>query len=382
MKELKIGRVLFENRHRKGITQEELAKHLGVSKASVSKWETGTSYPDIFMLPRLASYFDMSIDELIGYEPQMETADIRRLYRRLSAEFAERPFETVMEECTEIVKKYYSCYPLLFEIAALFLNHYMMADSQERSLEIIRKARGLFRRVRDSGDDPVLAREALQMEAYCCLILSEPEKVPELLERLEPFTSSPEPLLASAYQMTGNRKEAEKVLQAGMYKNIVALLNLHVSYMGLCTDAPETFAETCRRVEQMIFTFELKHLHPGQVLTAYIAMAQGWALLGEQEKALENLEKYTELAAGGIYPLRLRGDAYFNRLEEWIDESLDTGEYPPRDEAVIRHSMTDAVTGNPAFQAYAENPRFRRLVKRLRENEEKSGSRKMKQEEN
>lgn len=335
MKELKIGRVLLENRHRKGITQEELAEHLGVSKASVSKWETGTSYPDIFMLPRLASYFDMSIDELIGYEPQMETADIRRLYRRLSAEFAERPFETVMEECTEIVKKYYSCYPLLFEIAALFLNHYMMADSQERSLE-----------------------------------------------RLEPFTSSPEPLLASAYQMTGNRKEAEKVLQAGMYKNIVALLNLHVSYMGLCTDAPETFAETCRRVEQMIFTFELKHLHPGQVLTAYIAMAQGWALLGEQEKALENLEKYTELAAGGIYPLRLRGDAYFNRLEEWIDESLDTGEYPPRDEAVIRHSMTDAVTGNPAFQAYAENPRFRRLVKRLRENEEKSGSRKTKQEEN
>lgn len=43
MKELKIGRVLFENRHRKGITQEELAEHLGVSKASVSKWETGDS---------------------------------------------------------------------------------------------------------------------------------------------------------------------------------------------------------------------------------------------------------------------------------------------------------------------------------------------------
>ena len=43
MKEIHLGRVLVENRHRRGITQDELAAYMGVSKAAVSKWETGGS---------------------------------------------------------------------------------------------------------------------------------------------------------------------------------------------------------------------------------------------------------------------------------------------------------------------------------------------------
>lgn len=43
MKEINIGRVLIKNRHKRGITQDELATHLGVSKGAVSKWETGAS---------------------------------------------------------------------------------------------------------------------------------------------------------------------------------------------------------------------------------------------------------------------------------------------------------------------------------------------------
>ena len=43
MKEINIGRVLIKNRHKRGITQDELATHLGVSKGAVSKWETGVS---------------------------------------------------------------------------------------------------------------------------------------------------------------------------------------------------------------------------------------------------------------------------------------------------------------------------------------------------
>lgn len=43
MKEINIGRVLIKNRHKRGITQDELANHLGVSKGAVSKWETGVS---------------------------------------------------------------------------------------------------------------------------------------------------------------------------------------------------------------------------------------------------------------------------------------------------------------------------------------------------
>ena len=55
MKEIHLGRILSENRRRKGITQDELAEFMGVSKAAVSKWETESTYPDILLLPRLAA---------------------------------------------------------------------------------------------------------------------------------------------------------------------------------------------------------------------------------------------------------------------------------------------------------------------------------------
>ena len=72
---MKLGRILVEKRHKKGITQEELAAYLGVSKAAVSKWENEMTYPDITLLPQLAAYFNITIDDLLGYEPQTNTGN-------------------------------------------------------------------------------------------------------------------------------------------------------------------------------------------------------------------------------------------------------------------------------------------------------------------
>jgi Predicted transcriptional regulators len=83
MKEINIAKMLVTKRKEKGITQDEIAAYIGVSKASVSKWETGQSYPDITFLPQLAAYFNISIDELMGYAPQMIKEDIKKLYHRI-----------------------------------------------------------------------------------------------------------------------------------------------------------------------------------------------------------------------------------------------------------------------------------------------------------
>ena len=55
MKEINIAKVLTDKRKEKGITQEQLAEYIGVTKASVSKWETAQSYPDVTLLPPLAA---------------------------------------------------------------------------------------------------------------------------------------------------------------------------------------------------------------------------------------------------------------------------------------------------------------------------------------
>ena len=78
MREINIAKVITSKRREKGLTQEELASYMGVSKASVSKWETGQSYPDIVFLPQLATFFNISMDQLMDYEPQMCKEDIRK----------------------------------------------------------------------------------------------------------------------------------------------------------------------------------------------------------------------------------------------------------------------------------------------------------------
>lgn len=63
---LLLGENIRQLRRERELTQEEVAAHLGISFQSISKWERGDGYPDITMLPSLANYFGVSIDELIG----------------------------------------------------------------------------------------------------------------------------------------------------------------------------------------------------------------------------------------------------------------------------------------------------------------------------
>ncbi len=60
IKDINISKIIANHRREKGLTQDQLAAYMGVSKASVSKWETGQSYPDITFLPQLATYFNIA----------------------------------------------------------------------------------------------------------------------------------------------------------------------------------------------------------------------------------------------------------------------------------------------------------------------------------
>ena len=69
---LNLGAKIRELRRRYDRTQDNLAEALGVSAQAVSRWETGGSYPDMEMIPAVANYFHISIDELFGYHDERE----------------------------------------------------------------------------------------------------------------------------------------------------------------------------------------------------------------------------------------------------------------------------------------------------------------------
>ena len=64
---VKLGAKIRELRRQRGITQETLAEHLGITFQAVSKWESGATMPDVSLIPAIASFFGVSTDELFDY---------------------------------------------------------------------------------------------------------------------------------------------------------------------------------------------------------------------------------------------------------------------------------------------------------------------------
>lgn len=86
-----LGKRISELRKRKGLTQDQLAEEMGVSSQAVSKWENDISCPDIGLLPQLADFFGVSLDELMRGErekevqvvPESERKDPSKLIMRI-----------------------------------------------------------------------------------------------------------------------------------------------------------------------------------------------------------------------------------------------------------------------------------------------------------
>lgn len=67
-----LGNSLFQARKKKGLSQEEVAEKLGVSRQTISKWETDETLPDIRQSKRLAVLYGLSLDELIEFDVDLK----------------------------------------------------------------------------------------------------------------------------------------------------------------------------------------------------------------------------------------------------------------------------------------------------------------------
>ena len=361
MKDLNIAKTIANKRREKGLTQDQVAKYIGVSKASVSKWETGQSYPDITFLPQLAAYFNISIDELMGYTPQMTKEDIKILYHRLSNDFSNRPFEEVWFDCQEIIKKYYSCYPLLFQMAVLLCNHWMLSKDVAIQQQILDEVIILCQRIQNESNDVWLSKDAVSLEATCYLISGKPQEVLELIgETIRPLDTD-DAATAQAYFMLGNHDQAKKILQIGIYQHLLTLVSLSTSLMQLQN---EQFEDTLNRIQSVADVFNLDELHPNVMALFYLTAAQVLSSNGKYENALDLLNKYADVCLKGFFPFSLHGDDYFTEIDSWFQE-FDLGTGTVRSESVIWESVIQGIVHNPAFEALKDNVRFKNIVNKL-----------------
>ena len=75
MQGMEFHEKLQELRKRKGLTQEELAQSLYVSRTAVSKWESGRGYPNIGSLKDIAAFFAVTVDQLLSTDEVLTVAE-------------------------------------------------------------------------------------------------------------------------------------------------------------------------------------------------------------------------------------------------------------------------------------------------------------------
>ncbi len=74
---IKIGEKIRLLRKKNDVTQDKLADYLGVTPQAVSRWESGVCYPDMNVLPAIADYFSVTMDELLCYTNSQKEARVR-----------------------------------------------------------------------------------------------------------------------------------------------------------------------------------------------------------------------------------------------------------------------------------------------------------------
>lgn len=103
--QLNLGTKIRELRQRDGRTQEALADALGVTSQAVSRWEADKSYPDMELVPAIANFFGITIDELFGYHNDRE-AKIDAIIKRIDAfDIPARSDDEWVEECLAILRE-------------------------------------------------------------------------------------------------------------------------------------------------------------------------------------------------------------------------------------------------------------------------------------
>lgn len=369
MNHFNIAQNLVRLRHEKKITQEQLAYFLGVTKASVSKWETRQSLPDISLLPLIASFFDSSIDELIGYYPQLSKEEIMQLYYEFSEDFANKPFDEVMDKINVHIKMYYSCYPFIFQICILLINYYMLAKDKPQQTEVLQQIIALCEHVQCDCKDMNICSNVVVLQAIANLQLGKAKEVIELLEDItKPYKliNHGGIYLTMAYMMLGNIEKAKSFTQLNLYYDILSLVGDAKQYLSISIDNFDVCNETIKRIDKVIKAFELKKLHPNDTAVFYYQAAICYCSNEDIQNALYYLNLYVDCLEELLKDeeIILHGDWYFDSIIESFKE-FGVGLKAPRNRKVILEDVYCSLE-NPAFANLYKEVNYKEIKDRLK----------------
>ena len=117
---MKINHIIREKRKELSLTQEQVAEFLGISTPSVNKWEKGSSYPDITLLPALARLLKTDLNTLLSFQDDLSDVEVVNFVDEVDKTVQEKGYETAFQMAIDKIHDFPTCENLIYS-AVMYL---------------------------------------------------------------------------------------------------------------------------------------------------------------------------------------------------------------------------------------------------------------------
>lgn len=377
-----IGRTIARERRRTGVTQEALAAHLGVSKAAVSKWELCQSFPDVSLLPRIAAYFSLTLDELFDWRDELTQEESAALYAEVYA-LAEKDLPAAHERLRALAAEHYSDANLLLMLASLLTAWAAgmatpFAPAGERdgapdAAALTGKALALLDRVLEVATDPATLFLTHQQKATTLFQAGRHEEAAALLEPLvrRQDAGAATMLLSSAYRKLARDDEALELLQTERLRAANFVLSSLAQEVGARDDA--AFARAAGTAAEAVFdALDMGAVNPFFSATMSLEVAEALRRAGEKDDALAALRRAVDAATAAPAGSDLTGTPLWDRVGDRLDPARSGAawaEHKARQVDALRTALRREAAGralSPEWRELAgDDPRNREILEAL-----------------
>ena len=174
-------------RKKADVNQEKFAEYLGVTAQAVSKWEVEGCYPDIELLPSIANFFNISIDELMCFDVMKNQEKIDMIIKQAGSERSKKWYNgTIIDMLRNAVQEFPNNYDLLYCLArtlCLAKEPYVYFNEEERQKNL-RESISICTRILGDCTEDSLRFRSLQVLAHAYKDIGEKEKAVEAANRL------------------------------------------------------------------------------------------------------------------------------------------------------------------------------------------------------
>ena len=225
---MKINQIIREKRKELSLTQEQVAELLGVSTPAVNKWEKGSTYPDITLLPALARLLKMDLNTLLSFNEDLTDVEIENFVNELDKVVQEQGYQTAFQMAIDKIHEYPTCDRLVYS-AILYLDGARWLYSVPEPEQYEETFETFYKRL-SVNEIPEIRDIAISMLISYARNRGEYSKAEELINTLPFSTIDKEEQLAILYQQQKKYTDAEKFWEHRILNGVTeiqtALINM------------------------------------------------------------------------------------------------------------------------------------------------------------